>query len=231
MMQEHRDFNKFFIKSKSGKVAFNILLEKLNLDENELIEYLNSKNLEIIELRGRKYLNGWKYRDEARTPLSVFPDANTEMKQEHSLEMNSIIPQSISQEDIERLRLYNELEEHKKALKLKNKEIDRYKNTIKNHAREKLELEEAHRAKMDELAEKVSLGHSLNDKIQNIINTTKRDLETLSGKDVKILLLVDFYDNLKRHNRSVFIPRDQNYTFEVGHEFKHHNPDLRTHFL
>ena len=233
-------FNKFFVKDRDSKISFTVLSDKLNLDDESLIRYLTNKNLEINDRNGRKYLIGWKYRDDARTPTQ---SSNTAGQMFSSVQKSTLKPiieipdDSIQRkkDELEKYRLAQELEEYKRQLKLKNREIDNYKDSIRRHTREKLELEESHRNKLEELTEKVSLGHSLNDRMQSILSKTKKDLEQLSGKEVRILILTDFHDNskgdLKLHTRSYFVPKDQNYTFEIGHETKHHNPDLRTHFM
>jgi hypothetical protein len=239
-------FNKFFVRDRDSKVSFTVLSDKLNLDEELLLQFLSNKKLEIGDKSGRKYLIGWKYRDDAKTPTqssninSMISNTTSHPPQQKSLKpIIEVSDDSIQRkkDELERYRLAQELEEHKRQIKLKNREIDNYKESIRKHAREKLELEDLHRRNLEELTEKVSLGHSLNERIQSILNRTKKDLEQLSGKDVKILILVDFNDSAgTRHTRSVFAPKDQIYTFEIGNpnssEYKtHHNPDLRTHFM
>jgi hypothetical protein len=227
---ENSKFNKFFVIDKDGRVSFTVLSDKLNLDSELLLEFLLDKDLKIEEIDGRKYLIGWKYRDEIRTPAasteSSFPQ---KIKKVESTEM--------SKEKIEQRKLYLEVEEYKRQLKIKNREIDSYKDLTRKHTREKLEMEESHRKHLDELAEHISLGHSLNERIYNDVNRLKKSLEKLSSKDVKIAILVDFNESAgNRHTRAAFVPKDQDYTFEIGDattpEYKtHHNPDLRLHFM
>lgn len=236
-------FNKFFVRDRDGRVGFQVLSDKLGLDDELLLQFLSVRKLEVNEKSGRKYLMGWKYRDDARTPAqssNLNQIFSSTLPQQKSLKPIIEIPDDSIQrkkDELERYRLAQELEEYKRQLKLKNREIDNYKESIRKHAREKLELEDTHRRNLEELTEKVSLGHSLNERIQSILNRTKKDLEQLSTKDVKILILVDFNDSSgTRHTRSVFAPKDQIYTFEIGdpkkEEYKtHHNPDLRTHFM
>lgn len=260
MNEEDTLFNKFFIKDKDSKISFTVLSDKLNLDDESLMRYLTNKGLEINDRNGRKYLIGWKYRDDARTPAQSSNIQKSSFKAVKTVEIpnNSVTTGATeAMEAMERRkdeitsqeyqRQQAELEEYKRQLKLKNREIDNYKDLIKRHTREKLELEESHRNKLEELTEKVSLGHSLNERIQSILNRTKKDLERLSGKEVRILMLTDFHDNSKGsdgsitsklHTRSYFVPKDQNYTFEIEHPGRntnasrmHHNPDLRTHFM
>lgn len=239
-------FNKFFIPDNTNKVSFTVLSDKLNLDEESLLLYLTGKKLEVIEKKERKYLIGWRYRDEVRTPAQNYKQIfNTNSGQKYqpfkqsinnseSQKLNPITEENemekykLSLQQLERQQI--ELEEYKRKLRAKNKEIDEYRDAIKRHTKEKLEMEDLHRNKIEEMVERISLGHSLNERIQSILNKTKKDLETLSGKSVKILLLTDFHENDKLHNRSLFIPKDQDYNFVIGHETKHHNPDLRTHF-
>lgn len=220
-------FNKFFVKDRDSKVSFTVLSDKLNLDNESLLLFLNNRKLMVNDINGRKYLLGWKYRDDARTPAQV----NTTQKPV----LNPITEDDTQRkkDELERYRLTQELEEYKRRLRVKNKEIDDYKEAVRKHAKEKSELEELHRAKLEEITEKISLGHSLNERIQSILDKTKKDLEKLSGKEVKILILTDFHETNepnKRHSRTLFVPRGQDYTFEIGHETKHQNPDLRTHF-
>lgn len=229
-------FNNFFIRDKEGRVSFIVLSDKLGLDEESLTLFLKDKG-EISNKSGRKYLMGWKYRDDARTP------AQTSKQKLATIDEITDERGKIKKEELETYRLNQELEEYKRRLKIKNREIDEYKSVIKKHAREKLEMEESHRSRVEELTEKISLGHSLNERMQNILDVTKRDLERLSGMSVKILILTDFHepndfkdDKLISHTRSVFIPKDQNYRFEIGDpdsvEHKiHHNPDLKNHFM
>lgn len=222
---ENSKFNKFFVIDKDGRVSFTVLSDKLNLDSDLLLEFLVNKNLKIEEIDGRKYLIGWKYRDEIRTPTTF------------SIKTKKVESVEITKEKMEQRKLYLEIEEYKRQLKIKNKEIDSYKELSRNHAREKLELEESHRKHLDELADHVSLGHSLNERIYNDANRLKKSLEKLSSKDVKIVILVDFNESDgNRHTRAAFVPKDQDYTFEIGDattpEYKtHHNPDLRSHFM
>lgn len=238
-------FNKFFVRDRDSKVSFTLLSDKLGLDDELLLKFLSIRKFEINDKSGRKYLMGWKYRDDARTPaqssnVNQMFSSSSHPPQQKSLKPIIEIPDDSIQrkkDELERYRLAQELEEHKRQLKIKNGEIDTYKESIRKHAREKLELEDTHRRNLEELTEKVSLGHSLNERIQSILNRTKKDLEQLSAKDVKLLILVDFNDSVgTRHTRSVFAPKDQIYTFEIGdpkrEEYKtHHNPDLRTHFM
>lgn len=251
-------FNRFFIKENGDKVSFAVLSEKLNLDDESLLKYLRDRNLDIINKHNRNYLNGYRYRDDARTPAQsnsqFFPKYQTGQKQLDKInESNNGVEVKLApkptdyksvenlknnklqdQEFLENYRLKVELEEYKNKIRTKNKELDSYKDQIKKHAKEKLDLEDSYRRKLEEAAEKISLGHSLNEQIQNCLNKTKSNLEQLSGKSVKILLLTDIHDNhdiSKLHSRTIFIPKDQEYNFIIGNEQKHQNPDLRTHFL
>jgi hypothetical protein len=230
-------FNKFFVKDRDSKVSFTVLSDKLNLDNDSLLLFLNSRNLTVNDTHGRKYLMGWKYRDDARTPAQV-NNTNQIFSTTQKSTLKPVVEDfddiQKKKDELEKYRLTQELEEYKRRLRLKNKEIDDYKEAVRRHAREKLELEELHRAKLEELTEKVNLGHSLNERMQSILDRTKRDLERLSGKEVKILILTDFHDTnepSKRHSRTLFVPKGQEYTFEIGYETKHQNPDLRTHFM
>lgn len=226
---ENSKFNKFFVRDKDGRVSFTVLSDKLNLDNELLLEFLLDKDLNVEEIEGRKYLIGWKYRDEIRTPAASFPQKIKKIETSEIIEKSS--------DKTEKYKLKLELEEYKRQLKIKNREIDTFKDLTKKHTREKLEMEESHRKHLDELAEHVSLGHSLNERIYNDANRLKKSLEKLSSKEVKIVILVDFNESTgNRHTRAVFVPKDQDYTFEIGDattpEYKtHHNPDLRTHFM
>ena len=192
-------FNKFFVKDRDSKVSFTVLSDKLNLDNDSLLLFLNSRNLTVNDTHGRKYLMGWKYRDDARTPAQVNNTNQIFSTTQKSTQKSTLKPVVEDFDDIqkkkdelEKYRLTQELEEYKRRLRLKNKEIDDYKEAVRRHAREKLELEELHRAKLEELTEKVNLGHSLNERMQSILDGTKRDLERLSGKEVKILILTAY---------------------------------------
>lgn len=216
------NFNKNFVREKYGCVSLKVVAIKLDIDESSAEEFLKSKNIEIQVNDGKKFLKGWKYRDDAKTPLQV--------------------PVLKSKDyDIKKDDTSQQLMEEYKSMKIKskNKENDLLKqitflnDKIKDYESKLSELEESHRIKIDEIMEKISLGQALNKKINDILDKTKSDLERLSNKEVEILILVDFHDKgeiSKRHSRTYFIPKNQNYSFEIGHELKHENPDLCKHF-
>lgn len=230
-ISEDTNFNHYFVRDDKGRVSLDKLSDKLDLDEETLLKQL--QDLDVRDVNGIYYLYGWKYKDSARTPAPLENQNKQYFKEPVIPQQQDKSTKSKDSNDqfLEKYKLKMELEDYKQKLKLKNKELDNHKEIIRAHVKEKSDLEDSYRLKLEGEIEKISLGHSLNERIQNILNKTKQELETLSGKPVNILLLADFHNADKRHSRNVFIPKDQNYTFEIGHEQKHQNPDLRTHFM
>lgn len=235
-------FNTFFVKDERSRASLVVIAQRLGIDEDEAFEYLNIKKLPLKSKNDILYLEGYRFNDNLRTP-AIKEDSKQELfKLDELIKENKNLSRDIKpskldeQKEIEILKQNKDifeiqLEEYKRKLKEKDRLLKEQREEIRRQAREKLELEEKHINELREHIEKVNLGHSLNSDIPKTLERISKQLETLSNRDIKILLLVDSIErDGKRHSRKVFIPKEQKYTFEIGHEYKHENPDLKIHY-
>src|SRR5579871_4591978 len=109
-------FNKFFVRDRDSKVSFAVLSDKLNLDDELLLQFLSNRKLEVNDKSGRKYLIGWKYRDDARTPAqSSSVNQIFSTTQKSTLKPIIEVPDDSIQrkkDELEKYRLAQELEEY-----------------------------------------------------------------------------------------------------------------------
>ncbi len=239
---EDEKFNKYFVKDPRGSVSFYMVAIRLNLSKKATKNFINERGFTTEKRDDDDYLLGYNFREEAFTP-SVNGDRkikqrnreNKESKENNLVKkifelQESQIKETKEEDNLELRRLKVELEEYKRHLKQKNDELDAHKELNRQHIREKLEAEELHRKQLRELTETINLCKGVNIEIGDTFKSLKPKLERASGKDVKMLILIDFIENNNRHSRVVYVPEEQEYTFEIGDEHRHHNPDLSTHF-
>lgn len=247
---EDEKFNKYFVKDPKGSVSFYMISNRLNLSKRATKNFINDRGFTTEKRDDDDYLLGYTFREEAFTPSVNGDIKNKENKQnkerfkendlfkkifelhenKEKTHENKEKTQKTQEENIELRRLKVELEEYKRHLKQKNDELDAHKELNRQHIREKLEAEELHRKQLRELTETINLCKGVNIEIGDTFKSLKPKLERASGRDVKMLILIDFIENNNRHSRVVYVPEEQTYTFEIGDEHRHHNPDLSTHF-
>lgn len=243
-------FDTYFIKDSKSRVSLVVLSDKLGIPEDECIKYLERRGFQMVDKDDMLYLPGYKYNDNLRTPQLKSIDNFLEI---HKTENKGQVrkperdyPTSSSQNTTNLHNLHNQgarvemnekeiltiqLEEYKRKERESQQIIKRQQEEIRKQIRKQLEMEDKHEDELREHFEKTNLGHALNIDIAKTLERISKNLSELSGKDIKILLLVDSLEkDGNRHSRKIFIPKEQNYSFTISNEFKHENPDLKTHY-
>jgi hypothetical protein len=206
-------FNKFFVESINNTVSFINLLDKLNLNEEELISYLNYKNLEIEEEDGSKYLVGYKYRDETRTPIqssmigskqSLFQSIKSPLLNNNTFNnsntSNTFLQKKLSKE-------YNK--------ELEDNEFDNLKKKMIIIDNENKALKIKNKKLQKESLSRLNIINGITKLCKNNMNEIVNNLEDYSGEKVSIVTIIDIANN----GRFIITPDNLNYNFVVDKEY------------
>jgi len=212
-------FNKFFVKSKNDTVSFINLLDKLNLGEEELIFYLNDNNLEIEEEDGSKYLVGYKYRDETRTPIqssmigskqSLFQSKKSPLLNNNTFNTFNNSNTSNTSNNFLQKKLNKEYNKE-----LEDNEFDNLRKKIIIINNENKALKIKNKKLQNESLSRLNIINEITKLCKNNMNEIVNNLEDYSGEKVSIVTIIDIANN----GRFIITPDNLNYNFVVDKEY------------